>query len=150
MRSTFVILFSASVWLFTGCATPKPAPPPSLTNIPAEIAHEIQLAAVGWNHGDFPAFLSMYADTATFALGDEVLTGRAAIREFYAPNFAPGAVRDELTFEKFDVELLAPDAALVRGIYLNRRLGELTRRGTTTLVMRRIAGQWRVIHDHTN
>ncbi|MFO1496781.1 MAG: SgcJ/EcaC family oxidoreductase [Verrucomicrobiota bacterium] len=123
---------------------------PSTAQIPAEVAAEFQKASTAWNSGNLGGFLAFYAENATFALADVFLQGRPAIRNFYAPNFAPGARRDELGFEKLDIEVLAPDAVLVRGIYANTQQGQVSRRGTTSLILRRIAGQWQIVHDHTN
>jgi uncharacterized protein (TIGR02246 family) len=115
-----------------------------------EAAAEFQRSVAGWNAGNLDAFTSIYAETATFALPDGLLRGREAIREFYAPNFERGAPRQQLALEQLDIEVLAPDALLVRGIYINRVVGEVTRRGVTTLIMRQLLGQWRIIHDHSN
>lgn len=136
--------------LLAGCATQSAQSALPLTNIPEEVAIECRTLVQAWNAGDFAAFMAVYAETATFTVADGFLVGRDAIRGFYSPNFEPGAVRDELTFEQLDVEVLAPDAALVRILYRNSRSGELVRRGTVTLVMRRIYGQWRIIHDHSS
>ena len=150
LRVLFILLGAAWTLFMVGCASPPVRPSLPVANIPAEVGVEIQRSVAGWNQGDLAMFLNMYAETATFALADEFLTGRPAIWNFYAPNFAPGTTRDALAFDRLEIEVLSPDTALARGIYRNSRIARVTRRGTTTLVFRRIAGQWRVIHDHTN
>jgi uncharacterized protein (TIGR02246 family) len=150
MRRWISFAFIVCLVLSGGCATPPPKRAYPVADIPSEVGAEFQASIDGWNAGNLDAFLAIYADSATFALADDYLQGRAAIREFYMHNFQPGAVRDQLTLERLDVEVLSPEAALVRGIYRNTRKGEVTRRGTTTLVLRRIMGRWQIVHDHSN
>jgi ketosteroid isomerase-like protein len=83
-----------------------------------------------------------------------VLRGPAAICAAYAPRFAPGGVRDSLSFELVDVDPIAPGALNVIATYiLARRVGtrdSVTARGPTSLVMRRVDGRWRIVHDHSS
>jgi len=150
MRLGLAVLCAMVLVSMTGCATKQPSPRQPAANVPGEVAAELQRAALAWNAGNLEGFLSIYAEQATFALADSFLQGRDAIREFYMPIFQPGAVRDQLSFEKLEVEVLSPEAALVRGIYRNTQRGQVTRRGSTTLVLRRILDRWQIIHDHTN
>ncbi len=138
-----------------GCRTQPTRRPnypvaPMSADVAAEVTTEFQQSVAYWNAGNLDGFLEIYAESATFALPESLLVGRRAIREFYAPNFAPRASRLELSFEQIDVAVLAPDAVLVRGIYRNRDNGQVVRRGTTTLIMRRVGGPWRIIHDHSS
>jgi uncharacterized protein (TIGR02246 family) len=132
-----------------GCATPAPKRPIPVGGIPAEVAAEFQKAVASWNAGDLEGFVAVYADSASFAMPEGFIQGRLAIREFYAPNFAPGAARDELGLESFDVEVLSPEAALVRAVFVNRQRSKVVRRGPSTMVLRRIFDQWRIVHDHS-
>ena len=150
MRSLRIIVFVVVVIVAAGCATSKPRQFRTPVNIPAQVTSEFQAAVAAWNVGNLNNFLGIYADDATFALADDYLQGRDSIREFYAPNFQPGAVQDQLSMERFDVQVLDPETVLVRGIYRNSRGAEVTRRGTTTLIMRNMGGTWRIVHDHTN
>lgn len=77
-----------------------------------------------------------------------------AIRSVYAARFAPGGVRDSLSFLLQDVDPLAPDLLdVVPTHVLARRVGgrdSVTARGPTSLVMRRVGGRWRIVHDHSS
>src|ERR1041385_2777982 len=84
------------------------------------------------------------------ALPETFLQGRSAIREFYAPLFERGANRGTLLMEQLNVEVLSREVVLVQGIYRNTQGDETTRRGTTTLILRRTLGRWRIIHDHSS
>jgi beta-aspartyl-peptidase (threonine type) len=113
-------------------------------------------SASNWNRGDLDAFVDDYlpGDTTTYVGGRGVLRGSAAIRAVYAPRFAPGGVRDSLSFVLLDVDPLAPDVINVVATYvLARHVGgrdSVTARGPTSLVMRRVDGRWRIVHDHSS
>jgi len=121
-----------------------------------EIVTMLANAAANWNRGDLDAFVSDYLPgTVTTYIGSRgVLRGPEAIRAAYAPRFAPGGVRDSLSFELLDVDPLAPDAINVIATYfLARRVNgrdSITARGPTSLVMRRVDGRWRIVHDHSS
>jgi uncharacterized protein (TIGR02246 family) len=122
----------------------------------AEIEAMLARAASNWNRGDLDAFVEDYLPgTATTYIGSRgVMRGPADIRAAYAPRFAPGGVRDSLSFQIVDVDPLAPDVLNVIATYiLARRVGtrdSVTARGPTSLVMRRVDGRWRIVHDHSS
>lgn len=118
-----------------------------------EIAVMMQASAMAWNRGDLDAFVNYYEpDTTTTYIGrNGIVRGRAAIRAVYAPRFAPGGVRDSLSFENTEIDLLAPGVANVISWYRLMRGDSTTARGPTSLVMRHDAdGQWRIVHDHSS
>jgi len=118
-----------------------------------EIAVMMQASAMAWNRGDLDAFVNYYEpDTTTTYIGrNGIVRGRAAIRAVYAPRFAPGGVRDSLSFDNTEIDLLAPGVANVISWYRLMRGDSTTARGPTSLVMRHDAdGQWRIVHDHSS
>jgi uncharacterized protein (TIGR02246 family) len=117
-----------------------------------EILMMMTRSAAAWNRGDLHAFVSDYdsVQAATFIGRDGVIRGRAAIREQYAPRFAPGGQRDSLSFENIEVDLLAPDAANVIAYYRLMRGDSTTARGPTSLVMRKRGNRWKITHDHSS
>ena len=118
-----------------------------------EIAVMMQASAMAWNRGDLDAFVNYYEpDTTTTYIGrNGVIRGRAAIRAVYAPRFAPGGVRDSLSFENVNIDVMAPGLANVISWYRLTRGDSTTGHGPTSLVMRRDAdGQWRIVHDHSS
>lgn len=117
-----------------------------------EICAMLARAAENWNRGDLDAFLSDYmpGEQTTFIGRTGVLHGLDAIRGVYASRFAPGAVRDSLSFEKLEVDLLAPNVANAIAYYVLSRGDSTVARGPTSLVMRRVEGRWRIVHDHSS
>lgn len=106
--------------------------------------------AGAWNRGDLADFVSDYAPSATFVTPQRVLHGVDEIRARYAPRFAPGGVRDSLSFQALEVDLLAPDALNAVAFYVLQRGDSVTARGPTSLVLRRIGGRWLIVHDHSS
>lgn len=137
----------------------RPAPPPSS---PAPSTDPVALrqvllaqfdrAAADWNRGDLAGFLADYArdSSTTFVDGYRARRGWAFIRDTYAPRFAPGARRDSLRFEEFEVRPLAPDVVLVTARFVLFRAGQTTASGPFTLVMERRADGWKILHDHSS
>lgn len=117
-----------------------------------EISQMMQVSARAWTRGDLGAFMDSYetGNVTTFVTPQGVVHGRDAIRERYAPRFAPGATHDSLSFDDVEVDLLAPDVANVIAFYRLTRGDSTTARGPTSLVMRRRDGRWRIIHDHSS
>jgi uncharacterized protein (TIGR02246 family) len=116
------------------------------------ISSQFARSAAAWNRGDLDAFVSDYApDSATgFVSGGHVMRGYTWIREHYLPQFAPGASRDSLRFEEFDVRPLAATVALVTARYILYRGGQTASSGPFTLVMERRPDGWKILHDHTS
>jgi len=116
----------------------------------AGVAAMLEHGARAWNCGDLDGFMSDYVSDATFVTGRGVVRGVAAIRERYAPRFGPGGVRDSLSFRDLDVDLLFPDVANAVAYYVLMRGDSVTATGPTSLVVRRVDGRWRIVHDHSS
>ena len=117
-----------------------------------EICAMMDSSARAWNRGQLDAFVSDYmeGEGTTYIGSRGIVRGPAAIREVYAPRFAPGGVRDSLSFERVEVDLLAPDLANTIAWYVLMRGDSVTARGPTSLVMRRVRGAWKIVHDHSS
>jgi hypothetical protein len=93
-------------------------------------------------------------DSTTFIGGSGLLRGPAAIRSSYAPLFTGRAVRDSLSFAILDIDPLAPGVVnLIARYTLARRVGDrdsVTASGPTSLLVRRVHGRWRIVHDHSS
>ena len=148
--SQFLLTFHAVMLLsLAGCVT-RPVAAPAAAPQNLDIAEELKKSAAGWNLGYLDAFLAVYAENATFARQDNFVRGKPAIRALYAPVFEKGVARDSLALEQLEVDWITKEVALIKGIYTNMRDGKVTRRGTTTLLMRLIDGRWRIVHDHSS
>jgi uncharacterized protein (TIGR02246 family) len=159
VRQRAARLVAAGALLLVACARTAVAYHASAAERAAfrdEISAMLVNSAANWNRGDLEAFVSDYlpGDTTTFVGGRGILRGTPPIRAAYAPRFAPGGVRDSLSFVLLDVDPLAPDVVNVIARYVLARhvagRDSVTATGPTSLVMRRVEGRWRIVHDHSS
>jgi len=105
-----------------------------------------------WNKGDLNGFMKGYwkSDKLLFFSGDKKTSGWQATLERYQQKYqGEGKEMGKLTFSDLDIQLLGPDAALVRGRFtLVTTKGKPT--GLFTLIMKKFPEGWRIIHDHTS
>lgn len=123
---------------------------PERATIWRQAALLLEHGARAWNAGDLDGFVSDYAIDATFVTGRGLVRGTGEIRGRYAARFAPGATRDSLTFRLLDVERLGPASAALVATYVLTRGDSVTSSGPTSLVLKRVAGRWKIAHDHSS
>jgi uncharacterized protein (TIGR02246 family) len=123
--------------------------------VPAEeepaIRAQLAAQADAWNRGDIEAFMAGYApgDDVLFASGGDVTRGWREMLMNYQERYPDRAAMGVLLFSDLDVDVLAPDAAVVFGRW--RLLRDVDPpHGVFTLVMRKIDGAWRIVQDHTS
>ena len=110
---------------------------------------ENQVAA--WNRGDLEAFMRGYwhSDALTFFSGATRTSGFDGTLARYRKKYQEdGQPMGHLGFPALEVTTLGREAALVRGEWRLQR-GHETLGGLFTLVLRKIDGAWKIIHDHT-
>ncbi len=146
-----LVLVVAAWFALRQVAAPRPETPDS-AQIRREVLAVLVHGADAWNAGNLDAFLSDYLPDSetTFITRTGALHGIAAIRGVYAARFAPGAQRDSLHFQSVEVDVLGPDLVNTIAWYVLMRGDSVTARGPTSLVMRRVSGRWRIIHDHSS
>lgn len=119
-------------------------------DVRAVLAHSQE----AWNRGDLAAFASYYDDSPeTTFVGSEVVHGGVqAILNRYRKAYPTREAMGTLTFSGVGVRMLAADIALVTGeFHLERTAaGGGNASGRYTLVLRRSASEWKIIHDHTS
>lgn len=136
MRSLVVLLLLAVL------ASPALADPTETLNAQVD----------AWNRGDLKAFMQGYLDspTMTYTGGGEIVQGYAALEERYRSRYGNDtASMGVLRFTDLAVQPLDPDHALVVGRWHLDRKGT-THDGVFTLVMQKVAGSWKILHDHSS
>lgn len=103
-----------------------------------------------WNRGDLDAFLVGYAksDRTIFAGGDQVRRGFDAMAARYRAAYSTREKMGRLSFSNLSFESLEPDRAVVTGSWeldTEKQPG-----GVFTLIWRRFADGWKIVHDHTS
>lgn len=141
---------AALALLVAACASAPPTPDLSLARTIALAL--LDRGARAWNRGDLEAFMSDYMNSArtAYVTNDGVAHGKAAIRERYAPRFAPGALRDSLSFENVEADPLSNDAIHVIAWYKIIRGDSLIARGPTSLLLVRDGPRWAILKDHSS
>lgn len=103
-----------------------------------------------WNEGDIDGFMEGYwqSPELRFAGGDSVTRGWQQTRDCYLARYTSKAIMGELVFSDLEVELLAPDAAILYGAWMLRRDTDEPN-GLFTLVLKRFPTGWKIISDTT-
>jgi uncharacterized protein (TIGR02246 family) len=127
---------------------------PALFGQADEIRAMLKNSEAAWNRGDIAAFASDYEDapSTTFA-GREVTRGGVdAILARYQRSYPTAESRGTLTFSEIEVRPLGEGYALALGRFALKRTaaGGGDAAGQFTLVLRRTAKGWKIIHDHTS
>ncbi len=107
--------------------------------------------AAAWNRGDIDAFMDTYwkSDRLTFSSGGKTTRGWQATLERYKKRYPDRQAMGSLRFEKLEVTLLSPDAALVLGRWIVTTDTKQAA-GNFSLVLRKLKQSWVIIHDHTS
>lgn len=107
-----------------------------------------------WNAHNLEGFMAGYWNSPdlTFFSGTNITRGWKPTLERYRNKYkAAGKEMGKLDFFDLDVEVLAPDAAVVYGHWrLTMSHPEQNGGGLFTLVFRKFADGWKIVHDHTS
>lgn len=104
-----------------------------------------------WNEHRIEKFMDTYwkSEELSFSSGGETTLGWQATLERYQSRYPDGQAMGKLRFDHLKVQLLSESSAYVLGEwYLKRDEDEMN--GNFTLVLRKIDGRWKIIHDHTS
>ncbi len=122
----------------------------------SEIEEMLQASAASWNSGDLDGFLDDYwrSEDLTFSGGTGITRGWEDVRTRYLTTYwVPGNSRDSLRFEDIEVTELGSEHALALGRYVLYRPdegGQVASAGYFSLVLRKLEGRWRIVHDHSS
>lgn len=117
-----------------------------------EIESLLTRQAAAWNAGDLPRFMQTYwkSDELTFSSGGKITRGWQATLDRYVKSYAPPKEMGTLTFDNLESTLIEKNAALILGDWHLKMKKGKDRDGNFSLVLRKINGQWRIIHDHSS
>ena len=130
-----------------GCETPGDRSRDAQGEIGAVLEQQVR----EWNAGNLAGFMEAYAksERTRFASGGDVSRGWQTVVDRYRKKYGNRAAMGTLTFTDLEVAALGPDAALAFGRWrLKREQDEPS--GLFTLVLRKTAEGWRIVHDHTS
>jgi ketosteroid isomerase-like protein len=111
---------------------------------------DAQVAA--WNRHDLEGFMAGYrnSEKLSFYSGGIKTSGWNTTLERYRNRYqSEGREMGHLEFSDLEVEMLGPDTAFVRG-HWNLKMTGSEPGGLFTLIFRKFADGWKIIHDHTS
>jgi beta-aspartyl-peptidase (threonine type) len=117
----------------------------------ARAALDAQVEA--WNRGDLEGFMAGYwrSPDLVFCSGATVTKGWDATLARYRKRYQDeGREMGRLRFDGIEVIPLGADAALARGAWRLATSDGKEPHGVFTLLLRRLDGAWRIVHDHTS
>ena len=133
--------------LVVGCVTQRHA----TGNAEQEVRALLDQQVADWNAGNLAGFMQGYArsDSTRFASGGDVLLGWQTVFERYRRKYGDKETMGKLKFSDVDIQVLGPESAFAFGRWhLTRATGDAS--GLFTLVLRKTAAGWRIVHDHTS
>jgi uncharacterized protein (TIGR02246 family) len=106
-----------------------------------------------WNRGDLEGFMAGYwrSPDLVFCSGSTVTKGWDETLARYRKRYqSEGREMGKLRFDGIEVIPLGEDAALARGAWRLVMADGNEPHGLFTLLLRRLDGAWRIVHDHTS
>ncbi len=117
----------------------------------AAVRAVIEAQQAAWNRGDIESFMDGYAreDETTFISGDTLRRGWQTVLDRYKQNYDSRAKMGTLSFTELEFKPLSEFYVVADGRWQLARDGD-TPHGRFTLIFRRTAKGWRIVHDHTS
>jgi len=106
-----------------------------------------------WNRGDLVAFMQGYwhSPEVTFFSGDTIIQGWESTLARYQNRYqSSGNEMGKLSFSDEKTEMIGADAALVTARWHLEMSDGKKLEGLTTLLCKRMNGNWKIVHDHSS
>ena len=118
--------------------------------IQQEIVKVLQTQAGCWNRKDIQGFMQSYwkSDRLTFSGGGKTIRGWQATLDRYQEKYPPQKM-GQLAFDHLEITPLSNSASLVLGQW-HLSADEGKSNGNFSLVLRKLEGGWKIIHDHSS
>jgi ketosteroid isomerase-like protein len=115
-----------------------------------EIRAVFDLQREAWNEGDIDGFMAHYweSEKLTFQSGVTRLQGWEALLARYKNRYPQGNM-GRLNFSDLIVHVFSNNAACVLGRWSLRSEDQI-QQGLFTVILKRMEGGWKIIHDHTS
>ena len=127
------------------------AAPEQTADAVTEIRSVLQAQQDAWNRGDIDGFMNGYARSAStvFISEDTIRRGWQTVRDRYKQKYSNRAKMGTLAFSDLEITPLSSDAAVASGRWNLKRANDQPH-GRFTLILKRLAEGWRIVHDHTS
>jgi ketosteroid isomerase-like protein len=140
-----------AVYVLSATAAVAPGEQPKNARAITEIRDVLRAQQDAWNRGDIDGFMNGYARSRStvFVSEDAVRRGWENVRERYLKKYSDRAKMGLLTFSDLEIMPLGSDSAVVLGRWKLKRAQDRPH-GRFTLIFRKTADGWRIVHDHTS
>ncbi len=117
----------------------------------AAVRAVLEAQAAAWNHGDVAGYMEGYAkeEATTFVSGDAVTRGWQTVLDRYKARYDTREKMGTLAFTELEIKPLSEFYMLAAGRWQLTRAADAPH-GRFTLILRRTAAGWRIVHDHTS
>ena len=122
---------------------------PGQAKLTAELEKMMHASAIAWTADDLDAFMKSFwnDDDLTFAIPPGITKGWGPLKERYANSIA----KSNLWFTDIETTVITADTALVFARFHNvMKEDESYSTGLTTLLCKKIDGDWVIVHDHSS
>lgn len=117
------------------------------------IKHLLVSQVEAWNHGNLEGFMQGYwrSPNLTFFSGASMTQGWEPTLARYKQRYqSEGKEMGRLEFQDLDIDVLSGRAAVVTGRWQLTMKDGKQPHGLFTLIMKRMPGGWKIVHDHTS
>ena len=117
------------------------------------IKHLLVSQVEAWNHGKLEGFMQGYwqSPDLTFFSGATVTKGWEPTLLRYRQRYqSEGKEMGKLEFQDLNIDLLSRRSAVVTGRWQLTMSDGKQPHGLFTLILKRMPGGWRIVHDHTS
>jgi ketosteroid isomerase-like protein len=147
---TVAALVAVAALVVLGYQKRVPRSPEDDRNV-AAVRAVIESQAAAWNRGDIEGYMEGYAkeDSTEFVSGDTMTRGWQTVLDRYKSHYDSRAKMGTLTFSELEIKPLSEYYIMATGRWQLARDAD-TPHGRFTLIFRRTAAGWRIVHDHTS
>ena len=156
IRPIALALFTSAAVVFTWTTISSISAAPlgkeqDRVRIVAQIRSILSAQQDAWNRGDIDGFMNGYARSKStiFISEDTLRRGWETVRDRYKKKYSDRGKMGLLTFSDLEITPLSSDTAVVLGRWKLKRAKDRPH-GRFTLIFRKGADGWRIVHDHTS
>ncbi|MEL7496385.1 MAG: DUF4440 domain-containing protein [Planctomycetota bacterium] len=122
------------------------------TALHEEIEKILSIQTKAWNDGDLVEFMSTYwkSEKLSLSSGGQTTYGWQQTLDRYRRGYAPPKEMGTLHFDHLEVSAIESQSALVLGQWHLKMKDDSIKEGNFSLVLKKINGQWKIIHDHSS
>lgn len=123
---------------------------PEAKTVEREIEQVLTEQTRCWNRGDLDGFMEAYwnSDELTLSRDGETTLGWDTQYTIYSKRY-PARAMGKISLKEIKTEMVSRAAAIVTGRFDRQLPDEKKANGSFSLVMKKIDGLWKIVHDQT-